>query len=171
MITNIQLFNFVNVLWYDTMWNLHYAKIKLCVSLYINYTFLNLNCYKNKIKEQICKNSKQETILHEHNILPAHTHTHTLFFSLFFQNTLGWFLHAIRSKDLHTFKENGLHYLILIHHIDFHVSGFKLGPHESWSKHNADALSWHQVFLWLYQDSVKQKTPDHWSNTIAINRV
>ncbi len=84
MITNIQLFNFVNdVLWYDTMWNLHYTKIKLCVSLYINYTFLNLNCYKNKIKEQICKNSKQETILHEHNILPAHTHTHT-FFSLFF---------------------------------------------------------------------------------------
>lgn len=79
-----------------------------------------------------------------------HTNTHTLFFiiishSFLFQSLFpeySWVtLHALQSKDIHTFNENGLHYLILIHHIDFHVSGFKLGPHESRSKHNADALS------------------------------
>lgn len=50
---------------------------------------------------------------------------------------------ALWSQDLKAFNENELYYLILIYHIDFHISRFKLRPHESWSKHNANALGRH----------------------------
>lgn len=53
--------------------------------------------------------------------------------------------------------EDELYDLVLVDHVDRHVSSVQLGPHQRWPEHDADALSGHQVLLRESQNSEKQQ--------------
>lgn len=53
--------------------------------------------------------------------------------------------------------EDELYDLVLVDHVDRHVSSVQLRPHQRWAEHDADALSGHQVLPGEGQNSEKQQ--------------
>lgn len=52
---------------------------------------------------------------------------------------------CVQAEDLPALNQDELHDLVLVHHVDCHVAGILLRPHEGGAKDNAETLSWHQV--------------------------
>jgi len=51
----------------------------------------------------------------------------------------------VQAEDLLALDEDELHDLGLVDHVDRHVAGVQLGPHERGAEHDAEALRGHQV--------------------------
>lgn len=58
-------------------------------------------------------------------------------------------------EDFFALAENELHDLVLVDHVERHVSCVQFGPHQRRAEHDADALSGHQVLFGKGQDSVQ----------------
>lgn len=63
----------------------------------------------------------------------------------------------VQVEDLSALDEDKLHDLVLVHHVDRHISCVQLGPHQCWPEHDADALSGHQVLPGKRQNSENRR--------------
>lgn len=63
----------------------------------------------------------------------------------------------VQVEDLSALDEDELYDLVLVDHVDRHVSSVQLRPHQRWAEHDADALSGHQVLPGEGQNSEKQQ--------------
>lgn len=69
----------------------------------------------------------------------------------------------VQVEDFSALDEDELHDLVLVDHVDRHVSCVQFRPHKCRAKHNANALSGHQVLPGKCQDSKKTTYDVHQS--------
>lgn len=70
----------------------------------------------------------------------------------------------VQVEDVLALSEDELHHLVLVHHVDCHVSSVQLRPHQRRPEHDTKALSGHQVPPGELQHAEKAfKEEDVWS--------
>lgn len=62
-------------------------------------------------------------------------------------------LFPVKVEDLTALDEDELHNLVLVYHVDCHVSCIQFRPHQCWAKYDTETLSGHQVLLRKSQNS------------------